>query len=116
MYVYVIKQDIKKGPVKIGMSSQPSRRIGELQTGNAVPLVLEGLIVCSTVAGAKALEREIHGLFPELRLAGEWFSYTANLRNYLRGCAEYNEDKKERALFKHRRQVARGHFRNRSTV
>lgn len=111
MYVYVIKQDIPKGHVKIGVSDSPTTRLKQLQTGSSVPLVLEGLIVCNNKAAAFILEKSIHRNFPELRLEGEWFNYTFNLRNYLRGVASSDNRKQEKALGKHQSQVARGHFK-----
>jgi len=56
------------GPIKIGSSKNPRKRIQQLQTSSAEPLVL--LARCD---GSGALEREYHKRFSSDRLNGEWF-------------------------------------------
>ena len=55
--------------VKIGYSTNPARRLQEMQTLLPVPVFLIG-----TVLGGAELEREYHERFKRYRTRGEWFS------------------------------------------
>jgi len=57
------------GPIKIGVSVDPKKRLKGLQTAH--PFKLELLCV---VSGAGRKESEYHQRFAEFRLEGEWFS------------------------------------------
>lgn len=70
MTIYLIGYE-KPGPqdiVKIGFSTDPDKRLRELQTGSPFKLRL-----VKTYPGNRALERRLHGLFSDVRLHGEWF-------------------------------------------
>lgn len=67
----------ERGIVKIGHSINPQKRLMELKTGN--PFQLEVLAV---IEGDDKKERELHEKFKDLRLAGEWFSYTHDIKEY----------------------------------
>lgn len=66
-YLYFIQQG-EEGPIKIGVSKHPDKRLRELQTANAVELVLLG-----THKGIRSDEKRIHKMFENNRLSGEWF-------------------------------------------
>lgn len=68
-----------EGRIKVGWSKQVASRVAQLQTGNAAPIKLLGV-----VPGGRAKEREIHDLFASVRLAGEWFTATPELLAYIR--------------------------------
>ncbi len=64
---YFIQSGGPSGPIKIGSSDDPHKRIAQLQCGNPEQLrmvaILEGDV-----------ERLYHDLLHEHRIAGEWFS------------------------------------------
>jgi hypothetical protein len=55
---------------KIGVSTDPVRRLRQLQTGNATPLDLQGRFATPR---ARQLESQLHQRYAPHRLAGEWF-------------------------------------------
>lgn len=69
--VYVIGPE--GGPYKIGVSGGIGQRLKDLQTGNWERLEL----VCSC-EGNEALELELHHLFKNCRLQGEWFNLSSS--------------------------------------
>jgi Meiotically up-regulated gene 113 len=70
-YLYVIGPD-RSGPLKLGFSADPERRLKQLQTGHALPLYLYH---SEPVAGSQArrLESLLHKSFNHRRQRGEWF-------------------------------------------
>ncbi len=56
----------------------PKNRLRQLQTGSASKLHLLGVIVDKA-----SRESELHALFAEDRIQGEWFRDTTRLRNYI---------------------------------
>jgi Meiotically up-regulated gene 113 len=66
-FVYFIQAG-DHGPVKIGFSNKPDRRLPQLQTGNHRDLQLRHVI-----PGDKDTERELHERFADARIRGEWF-------------------------------------------
>jgi hypothetical protein len=66
-WVYFIQQG-RTGPVKIGCSRAPMRRLRQLQTASAEKLVMLG-----TCPGRPMDEAKIHDMFRHLRERGEWF-------------------------------------------
>lgn len=65
-HVYFIQT--ASGPIKIGISKNPGRRLSALQTAAHEPLTL----LHSTI-GDEALEKRLHADLAEHRLDGEWF-------------------------------------------
>jgi hypothetical protein len=65
--VYFI-QEGDDGPVKIGFSDNPARRLQELQVASAKHLNL-----IAVIEGDVSKERELQARFQEFRLSGEWF-------------------------------------------
>ena len=72
-WVYWIGGDT--GPIKIGWSKDPQKRVRELQTGSPIALT-----VVHQVAGTTADERRWHKKLSDHRLHGEWFMRDAALR------------------------------------
>lgn len=84
-YVYFI-QAKHGGPVKIGVSTSPSRRLASLQTAHAYELVIRRMVPCTV-----GLELELHARFADLRLRGEWFTARADLLDYIASLPESPE-------------------------
>lgn len=68
--VYFIR-NTGDGSIKIGYSASPRTRLCQLQTASPHKLQLLGAI-----EGGFDREREIHAIFEEFRLGGEWFRGT----------------------------------------
>lgn len=68
-------QDGDDGPVKIGLSTQPAKRLSYLQVGN--PRTLR-LIACWPDSDPDE-ERELHDFLRGERISGEWFHPRAAL-------------------------------------
>jgi hypothetical protein len=64
--------------VKIGWSRQVATRLAQLQTGNAAPIELLGIL-----KGARATERALHERFASARVSGERFEATPELLAYI---------------------------------
>lgn len=75
-FVYLIHSK-ENNTVKIGNSSDPKKRLKQLQTGNNNTLTLIGLI-----KGDQSLERSIHKMFGDKRIKGEWFTYTKEIEDF----------------------------------
>ena len=78
--VYFIQAG-ENGPIKIGRSTNPMKRLLSLQTGASEPLRL--LATIPTVG--PQLEAELHREFAHLRLYGEWFSPETDLMDFIFG-------------------------------
>lgn len=65
--VYFIQSGVD-GPIKVGTTATPARRLETLQRGNPVPLT-----IMATTPGGYELEREFHSLFARGALGSEWF-------------------------------------------
>lgn len=69
------------GPIKIGRSVHPMKRLLSLQTGASEPLSL----LATIPAAGPRLEKELHREFAHLRLYGEWFAPGEDLINFIYG-------------------------------
>lgn len=98
MYVYFIKTCDNAQLVKVGKAANPERRLRELQTGNASELVLIGKVNCGGDKKAALREKEIHDIFADLRVRGEWFRLGKNLREYMEGCLVWDYEKMGKAM------------------
>jgi hypothetical protein len=73
-FLYVIGAHTS-GPVKLGISAVPARRVKQLQTGHSARLHLfHEEPVSNTIA--RVMERLLHRDVGYLRLRGEWFQLT----------------------------------------
>jgi hypothetical protein len=67
------------GPIKIGISDNPAKRLAQLQTAHPVGLALLGVVPDVDLA----LERELHRRFAAYRMNGEWFAPAAPVLDYV---------------------------------
>lgn len=76
-YIYVIGRE--QGPVKVGVSDTPERRLASLQTG--CPFELRLLHVQKMRGRKHALrhERDFHAIYEMYHLRGEWFRCDAEV-------------------------------------
>jgi hypothetical protein len=74
--------------VKIGHARSVRRRLEQLQGASPYELV-----ILSVIAGGPAREKLIHARFAHLRVRGEWFRYSREVRRFLRAEShEYQAD------------------------
>jgi hypothetical protein len=73
-----IKEQKAAAKVKIGVSTDVSRRLTAIQTGYPYPLS----ILC-VIPGDEVLESELQRIFAPMRTNGEWFRYDGRLRAYI---------------------------------
>lgn len=73
-FLYIIASDAN-GPVKLGLSTNPEKRVRQLQTGNVAPLQIYHT---EEVADdrVKIAEKALHRLLGHKRIKGEWFNLT----------------------------------------
>ncbi len=65
--VYFV-QSGESGPIKVGISECPKKRLSGMQTGSAEKLRLLG-----TIPGGAHAEGFLHDTFREYHIRGEWF-------------------------------------------
>jgi predicted GIY-YIG superfamily endonuclease len=70
-FVYFIQQGC--GSIKIGVSSDPEKRLKTMQTGTSKQLRLLISVPFESRSEAFAIERELHSKYAHLRTRGEWF-------------------------------------------
>ncbi len=73
-FVYFIQGEIT-GCVKIGVARDPALRLKTLQTGCA-----ERLFLIRSLPGDRRLERWLHKRFAALRVRGEWFRFSSEMK------------------------------------
>lgn len=71
-YVYFIQAT--SGPIKIGFSARPKRRLMELQTMHFETLTLRGVL-----AGSLLDEQRMHHQLQASRIRGEWYRPTVDV-------------------------------------
>jgi hypothetical protein len=73
-YLYFMRSGSgNNDPVKIGVATNPEKRIYELQTGNPQPIRLLAKIKLPSRACAYDLESWLHRRFSHAKMNGEWF-------------------------------------------
>lgn len=77
--VYFIAAD-EAGAIKIGMASHVWARMRDLQLANPLELTMLGFVWSEH---PRVLERELHKRFADLRIRGEWFRSTDELRAFI---------------------------------
>lgn len=70
-FLYVIAAS-EKGPVKLGLSQDPERRVRQLQTGSAQPLRLFHVEEVHDTR-VRVAEKALHKMLGHRRMKGEWF-------------------------------------------
>ena len=73
-FVYFISAHT--GPIKIGFSVHPEKRLATMQTGAVEPYYL-----LATCPGSMETEKAYHRRFREHRVRGEWFSGSREILN-----------------------------------
>jgi hypothetical protein len=76
--VYFI-QAVDGGPIKIGHAVNPIARLRELQTAHH-----KELRILAVMDGGIAKEKEIHDIFADSRVRGEWFKGTRMLIGWIK--------------------------------
>ena len=77
-FLYVIGAE-KKEPIKIGIAECPIRRLADLQTAHFHEL----FILAEGQIGGAYDEQQVHELFGEHRLRGEWFSRSREIVDFI---------------------------------
>lgn len=81
-FVYFIQCGFA-GPIKIGWSSNPKRRLQALQTAHHTRLRMLG-----TKRGGESLEQEYHRHLAPYRMEGEWFAPTWHVLIFVKAVCE----------------------------
>lgn len=68
-HLYFVRAADGGGPVKIGRSSAPEKRLGSINTSSP-----HRLVIAAVARGWGGYERHFHALFAPLRMHREWFS------------------------------------------
>jgi hypothetical protein len=71
-FIYIISVG-DDGPIKVGISYSPTRRLAQLQTGCPNVLDLRWCQKLDSDKKAREAEAAVHKEMEEFRLAGEWF-------------------------------------------
>ncbi|MBI5957897.1 MAG: GIY-YIG nuclease family protein [Chloroflexi bacterium] len=72
-FVYFFDQ---KAHVKIGISSDPHKRLAQLQVGNPYPINFLGAIPFPDLETARKAEKALHEHFQQAQIGGEWFDFS----------------------------------------
>lgn len=80
--VYFIRPVGAEGPVKIGYSRLPPKRLAEISTWAPVPLE-----IAATVPGGANLERNLHNCFADQHSHREWFHASPRLSGLIASLA-----------------------------
>lgn len=99
MYVYFISANTQNWQrVKIGYAKDVEARLAEMQIGSPLKLNLMHKLKCVSLENAKALETSLHKRFDEYAVAGEWFSLSQPLREFIEAIREGDESGARTAL------------------
>lgn len=77
-YIYVMATIGKAGncsPVKIGIATDPDKRLASIQTACPNPIRMQTFFGPMHRDLARAIEREVHHLSARRKLHGEWFDH-----------------------------------------
>jgi Meiotically up-regulated gene 113 len=69
----------RRGPIKIGLAKDATKRVATLSGGHPVKLTIVG-----TTVGGRPMERFLHRRFATTRMNGEWFRPSRDLRRWIR--------------------------------
>lgn len=80
--VYFMERD---GMVKIGISKDVPKRCKEVSRGSAmiVGMTLGPVTLLGTMPGGRDQEFQLHRQFRHLRVDGEWFHFTEEIKDYI---------------------------------
>lgn len=74
-FVYFISDGVN---IKIGISKHPKKRLASLQTAHSTKLEM-----LAVIPGDRETEFQLHGMFAEHHIRGEWFNDCAEIRRYI---------------------------------
>lgn len=77
-YLYIMATIGKAGdcsPVKIGIASNPEKRLASIKTACPSPIRMQTFFGPMDRELARAIEREVHSFSAKRRLHGEWFDF-----------------------------------------
>jgi hypothetical protein len=86
VHVYIIchgPNDGEVGPVKVGMATDPFKRLASLQSGNPNRLCIWRTFPTPDREIARAIERGFHHVQRKKRLSGEWFDLNPRQASFL---------------------------------
>lgn len=86
--------------IKIGYSVDPDYRQRCLQTGSPMKLHLQ-----ATMEGCYQTESGLHEMFKHLRVHGEWFRYTDELKWFIRTVKMYPDENNIKTLYMESRKL-----------
>jgi hypothetical protein len=69
--------------VKIGVTSDPEKRLSTIRTAVPSSIWIQRLIPCTSRHAAFALEKRLHSDFSDSRQGGEWFVLTRGMNDLL---------------------------------
>lgn len=81
------------GPIKIGKAKDVSTRFYQLQCAHP-----ETLTLLCVIEGDKDKEDELHDLFLNLKIRGEWFSPESELLNYIQSLVPFSGPSKKETI------------------
>lgn len=100
-YIYVVSLS-EMGPVKIGYSASPERRLKQLQTGQASKLSLN---YTEAISGdrVRMMEKILHETNRHRRISGEWYDLTVEdaILEVKHAMIRYEETLEEATRHKH---------------
>lgn len=74
VYILAVKKDGKPvSPVKVGISSDPARRLANIQTACPFPLFMLATFFCPSREAARTIEAAFHTSQSRNNTSGEWF-------------------------------------------
>ena len=83
--VYFVQVGDQFGPVKIGVTNNISTRVAMLQTGSPTKISCIAIFDFGTEEAARVAESAFHTLFEDRRLEGEWFAWSDEFVDLLKG-------------------------------
>ena len=82
--VYFIKVNNR---VKIGYSNNMDKRINGLKTSNPYSNEIELLLL---IDGERDIEKKLHKKFSDIRICGEWFLYSSEIKEFIKSNIDRN--------------------------
>jgi len=80
-YIYLLMTS--QGDVKIGCTKKPESRHSSLKTAN--PYIENDYLLLKEFCHYTDIEKHLHRKFENLRVNGEWFRYTSEIKEYIEG-------------------------------
>ena len=80
--------------IKIGTSTDPGRRLKELQTASPINFKIKAVL-----EGSYKTEKGLHEIFSHIHHSGEWFRYTDELKWFMRAIQENPEINNIKTLY-----------------